>query len=158
MTIFTPAKPVTIKKLLKNLLILIGIIALVILIDWLFKTNLVRPDYYYAIAGLLLVRIGDFLLTNRVKQVSFDAGKREIIVEMKSIFSGERTKRLSFDNARFEAIEVRAPKNWRLRTLYFLINKKEICEVSRSKDGFSSEELTAIRQQAEQFSIPIVNV
>ncbi len=160
MSTFTPDKPVTVKKLLVDLLILVGIVALIIIIDRLINTNLVLPKYYFTIAVLLLLKAGDFLATRRVNEIVIDPGKKEIVFSFKSVLSGPVKKVLPIANARLEEVLVRSPrlKIRKLITLYFLKNKVEVCKLSGSKDGFSSEVLSAIRQQADQLGIPIIRV
>lgn len=146
---------------LRNIIIWVTAIFLIALgLDLIFKTNLIQPNYYFVIGGLLAIRLFDHLSTNRVTAISFDPEKKIISISSKNIFSSHENKTLVFAEVQLEIFTVRSRslKGKRLVALYFLKNNKEVGEVSESKDGFSAELLNAIWQQAQQLSIPVTKV
>lgn len=146
---------------LRNVIIWVTAVFLIAFaIDLIFKTNLIQPNYYFVIGGLLAIRLFDHLSTNRVKEISFDPEKKVIHLASKNIFSSQENKTLAFEEVQLEIFTVRSRslKGKRMVAVYFMKNKKEAGEISESKDGFSAELLATIWQQAEQFSIPVTKI
>jgi len=138
----------------------VAIFLIAFALDLIFKTNLIQPNYYFVIGVLLAIRLFDHLSTNRVKEISFDPEKKVIHFTSKNIFSSAENKTLPFQEVQLEIFTVRSRslKGKRLVALYFMKNKKEVGEISESKDGFSAELLASIWQQAEQLSIPVSKI
>ncbi|WP_207494381.1 hypothetical protein [Aridibaculum aurantiacum] len=96
----------------------------------------------------------------RVLEVRFKPEERKIIFTIRTLFSDQLQKVYSLDDLRLEVVESK-PVIFGLSqpvALYFLRNRKEVCELTNSKDGFSNEQLQEIYKTAETLSLPVKKV
>lgn len=107
-------------------------------------------------AVLLLKDFYDKASRRRLQQLSFDNEQKEIVVLFKSLLSGVKQIRLSFDAARLEVVEEKGKfKFFEPLTLYLMKEKMEVFELTNSKDRISIDEIQDIVLTAENYAIPI---
>lgn len=154
---FNSDKPRTAKHFLKSWLISLFIVALPIVYDLLFPSNLIKDSYYFAVGGLLIARLFIDTSVNRLYQVTVDMEQRQILFLSKNLFSNSNPRILPFDDARLEVSKSKNQRSWLWEpiTLYFLKNKMEVAEINRSKDGFSVDKLNEILKTIEQIPLPV---
>jgi hypothetical protein len=158
MQTFYTTKTYTVTDLIKSTLITIGVIAVIYaVVFWWFPGRLTL--FSLITPGLLLLL--DFYKKasrQRLQQLIFDTGRKEVVVCFQSLLSGEKQIRLPFDKARLEVVEEKS----RLRifeplTLYILKEKREIFELNKSKDRLAVETLQEILRTAEHLAIPVIS-
>ncbi len=160
MITFKTERPNVFRYLIKRLLITLFILALPVLYEKLFPTAFIRDTYYSIAPVLFLIRMIDEMSKVFLLELKFDDEKKEITFLYKTVFSSQKHKKLSFENAKVEMVKSKFKQKWLWEplTLYFYKNKKEVFEVKGSKDGFSIETLKSICKIAENIPLPVSKV
>ena len=95
------------------------------------------------------------IFTDRLYEFQVDNHERQLVFLSKSLISKTKKTYLSFDNGRLE-IEKNKSRWFKFGdplTLYFLHNKKEVFEITKSKDGFSIDTLDKICKTVQEISL-----
>lgn len=142
---------------MKGWLISAGLLSLPVLYDWIFPSTYITDKYYWVVGAMLILRFISEASKDRLMEICFDKEKNQILFTYKGVFSAEKQKALSLENARLEIAETQSGWTWLWEplTLYFLHNKTEVFEIRRSKDGSSVDTLNRIAETAAAFSVPI---
>ena len=99
------------------------------------------------------------IFTDRLYELQIDNDERQLVFLSKSLLSKTKKTFLSFDNGRLE-IEKNKSRWFKIGdplTLYFLQNKTEVFEITKSKDGFSIDTLNKICTTVQEICLPSTN-
>ncbi len=143
---------------MKEVALFIGLVALVYAVVLIWLPERITAFSLAVPVILLLKDIYNKVSRHRLQQIVFDADNREILLNFKSLISPVQRKNLPFDNINIEVItESSSWKVFEPMTVNFMHGKREVFQVTKSKDGFSLEMLQEIVQMAEKYSIPIIH-
>ena len=159
MIIFKPDRPNTSFAILKGWLLNLLLFSVPIIYDLLFPNNFIKDSYYYIAGSVLLMNFLMIIFTDRLYELQIDNDERQLVFLSKSLLSKTKKTFLSFDNGRLE-IEKNKSRWFKigdLLTLYFLHNKTEVFEITKSKDGFSLDTLNKICATVQEISLPSTN-
>ena len=159
MTIFKTDRPNTSFAILKVWLINLLVVSLPIIYDLLFPNNIIKDSYYFIVGAVMLTNFLMIVFTDRLFELQIDNNERQLVFLSKSLLSKTKKTFLSFDNGRLE-IEKNKSRWFKIGdplTLYFLHNKTEVFEITKSKDGFSIDTLNKICTTVQEISLPSTN-
>jgi hypothetical protein len=160
MTKFLSNQPNFIKPVLKGWAVFLGVcIVLLLLLTLVFNYKL-KDTSYFVLVILFIIQVGRDLIADRLYEIRFDEGSKQITLLYKTWFFNARQKSLSFDPANIVVTSVKTGffghKN--SKAIHFFNNKTKILEVNTEKDGFSKDTLENICRAAEQNGITISRV
>ena len=159
MIIFKPDRPNTSFPILKVWLLNLLLFSVPIIYDLLFPNNFIKDSYYYIAGSVLLMNFLMIIFTDRLFELQIDKDERQLVFLSKSLISKTKKTLLSFDNGRLK-IEKNKSRWFKIGdplTLYFLHNKTEVFEITKSKDGFSVDTLNKICKTVQEISLPSTN-
>jgi hypothetical protein len=159
MMIFKTDRPNTSFAILKVWLLNLLLFSVPIIYDLLFPNNFIKDSYYYIAGSVLLMNFLIIIFTDRLYELQIDNDERQLVFLSKSLLSKTKKTFLSFDNGRLE-IEKNKSRWFKIGdplTLYFLHNKTEVFEITKSKDGFSIDTLNKIYTTVQEISLPSTN-
>ena len=160
MTKFLSDQPNFIKPVLKEWGIFIGIcILLLFLLTFVFNYK-INDTSYFVLLILFIIQVGRDLFADRLYEVRFDEGARQIYLLYKSWLLNRRQKSLSFDTANIVVTKVKTGLfgHKSSQAIHFLNDKTKLLEVNTDKDGFSKDTLENICLIAKQNSIKTSHV
>jgi hypothetical protein len=89
-----------------------------------------------------------------LNEVSIDTLTREFVLKYYDINVGQTEKLLKFEHARIE-FKLDKCRLFEPVIIYFLRGKREVISAYKSKDGFSTETLTCLKDMLENLTIPV---
>lgn len=156
METYTTAKTYSYADILREEVIFMYIVALSYAAAFLWMPEGAASLAWSVPAVMFLKDIYDKSSRDRLQQITFDVGRKGVVLSYKSMFSEVKQKRVLFNQARLEVVETKSKLNlWEPLTVYFLSGTVEVFKITQSKDGLPVDTLKAIVQAAEQHGIPI---
>jgi hypothetical protein len=131
-------------NLMKQWLLQVALLVCIpVIIKLLFpKHDLLNHSYWYLLLPFLsLTHFIQLCLPDRVNEIIIDMDFKEVSFKYYDIYDGQVFKTYPFDALRLEIIK--SKKSWLFQTIEinFMIGKREVMSLSRSKDGFSVQDL-----------------
>ena len=152
MQTFTPQKLYTHHHLIKDGLILIGIMACLYFGYYFWKPERLSTFNWLIPAVFFIVHLYDNISRDRLQQIIYDTTNKEVIILYRSVFSEMKEKRIPFELAKLSVYE----RSGKPTLMYLFKEKREVFEIRKKKDGTSTDTMKAIAQTAEENGIRVV--
>jgi len=152
MIVFKSKKKNTLKTIIRKWTISALIFCIMaFVVNWFFPEFIQhRSPWYFIISIFLLSHFIDLAQEDYINEITIDEENRKIIFQYYDINRGQTEITLDFETTR-----LRIDKKKSGSTIHFFNERSEIMFVSKSKDGFTTETLSALQRLLESITSSI---
>ena len=155
MTIFKNDNSRRHSNLFFNLKVTISIFVLLFLFSYFFPALFSFDNFVIVVVVLGLLALSDILSHDRVVKIQVEDVEKKIIVDTKSILSGERRKVINFKDVILELHPTKTTRLIKLNAkLFFLKRNRVVCRLSYDQDGLAELGMREISKLLEGRGIP----
>jgi hypothetical protein len=90
-----------------------------------------------------------------INEITIDIGKRQVQIQFYDANRGQVTEILPFEYLQLKVNRLIWFKNGNVNSLYFFSAKKKMLEVTKTKDGFSTETINSLSNKLESLTSPV---
>lgn len=96
-----------------------------------------------------------FIQEDAINEIAIDARKRQVQFQFYDDNRGQVTETISFDTLQIKINRLIWVKNGNVNAIYFFTAKRKMFEITKAKDGFSTETINSLSLALESLTSPV---